>query len=105
MKTNEQLMKIAEDLGWNVDIDENEITFSQYTSRGQDFSFYVDKNKNIAEEVGNYYESYDPSEEAILWCDSSGHGKNGAPYHLKDIVADMEEAKEMVYSLYVVMVQ
>lgn len=105
MKTNEQLMKIAEDLGWNVDIDENEITFSQYTSRGQDFSFYVDKNKNIAEEVGNYYESYDPSEEAILWCDSSGHGKKGAPYHLKDIVADMEEAEEMVYSLYVAMVQ
>lgn len=105
MKTNEQLMKIAEELGWNVDIDEDEITFTQYTARGQEFSFYVDKNKNIAEEVGNYHESYDPSEEAILWCDSSGHGKNGAPYHLKDIVADMEEAKEMVYSLFVAMVQ
>lgn len=105
MKNNEQLIKIAEELGWNVDIDENEITFSQYTSRGQDFSFYVDKNKKIAEEVGNYHERYDPSEEAILWCDSSGHGKNGAPYHLKDIVADMEEAKEMVSSLYVAMVQ
>lgn len=105
MKNNEQLIKIAEELGWNVDIDENEITFSQYTSRGQDISFYVDKNKDIAEEVRNYHESYDPSEEAILWCDSSGHGKNGAPYHLKDIVADMEEAEEMVYSLYVAMVQ
>ena len=48
----------------------------------------------------DYYEGYDPSEEAILWCDSSGHGKKGAPYHLKDIIADMEEAEEMVGALY-----
>lgn len=100
MKTLDQITHIAESLGWNVDVDENDITFSKYTSAGQDFSFYVDKNKGIADQVGDYYESYDPSEEAILWCDSSGHGKNGAPYHLKDIIADMEEAKEFVKSLH-----
>lgn len=26
--------------------------------------------------------------------------RNGAPYHIKDIVSDMEVAEEMVYQLY-----
>lgn len=100
MKTIEQIIQIAESLGWSVDVDENGITFSQYTTAGQDFSFCIDKNKDIAEEVYDYYEGYDPSEEAILWCDSSGHGKRGAPYHLKDIIADMEEVEAMILKLY-----
>lgn len=100
MKTIEQITQIAEGLGWSVDVNDSDIYFSQYTTAGQDFGFYVDKNKGIAEEVYDYYKNYDPSEEAILWCDSSGHGKNGAPYHLKDILADMEEASAMVKTLY-----
>lgn len=100
MKTLEQITQIAESLGWSVDVDESNITFSQYTTAGQDFSFYVDKNKDIAGEVLDYYEGYDPSEEALLWCDSSGHGKRGAPYYLKDIIADMEDAEAMIETLY-----
>lgn len=100
MKTIEQITQIAESLGWSVDVDDSDITFSQYTPAGQDFSFYVDKNKDIAAEVLDYYEGYDPSAEAIMWCDSSGHGKNGAPYLLKDIIADMEAAEAMVETLY-----
>lgn len=100
MNTIEQITQIAESLGWKVEVDESDITFSRYTTAGQDFSFSVNKNKDITDEVLDYYEGYDPSEEAILWCDSSGHGKKGAPYHLKDIIADMEEAEEMVGTLY-----
>ena len=100
MKTIKQITRIAKDLGWQVDVDESDITFSRYTTAGQDFSFSVNKSKDIADEVLDYYEGYDPSAEAILWCDSSGHGKKGAPYHLKDIIADMEEAEEMVGALY-----
>ena len=100
MNTIEQITQIAESLGWKVEVDESDITFSRYTTAGQDFSFSVNKNKDITDEVLDYYEGYDPSEEAILWCDSSGHGKKGAPYHLKDIIADMEEAEEMVGALY-----
>lgn len=99
MKTIEQITQIAESLGWKIEVDESDITFSRHTTAGQDFSFSVNKNKNITDEVLDYYEGYDPSEEAILWCDNSGHGKNGAPHHLKDIIADMEEAKAMVKSL------
>lgn len=100
MKTIEQITQIAESLGWSVDVGDIDIYFSQFTPAGQDFGFYVDKNKDIAEEIYNYYEGYDPSAEALLWCDDSGHGKRGAPYLLKDIIADMEDAEAMVETLY-----
>lgn len=31
---------------------------------------------------------------------TDGHGKNGAPYHIKDIVSDMEAAEAMIDTLY-----
>lgn len=35
-----------------------------------------------------------------LWIGTDGHGKNGAPYHIKDIVSDMEAAEAMIDTLY-----
>ena len=46
-----------------------------------------------------YYEDFDPDYEAYLWIGDDGHGRNGAPYHIKDIVSDMEEAEEQIYEL------
>lgn len=46
-----------------------------------------------------YYEGFDADSEAYLWLDGNGHGKNGAPYHMKDVVADMEAAEDMVCKL------
>lgn len=49
--------------------------------------------------VGNikeYYDNFDVDEEAYLWLDETGHGKNGAPYRMKDVVKDMEEAEKMI---------
>ena len=40
-----------------------------------------------------------PDYEAYLWIGDDGHGRNGAPYHIKDIVSDMEEAEEQIYEL------
>ena len=51
-------------------------------------------------ELEQYYESFDPDYEASLWIGSDGHGKYGAPYHIKDIVNDMEEAEKMIENLY-----
>ena len=42
----------------------------------------------------------DVDEEAYIWIGSDGHGKNGAPYHIADIVKDMEEAEVMMADLY-----
>ena len=68
--------------------------FAQFTDRGQDFSFSAEMiagdPRSIIKSVDDYYENYDPDEEAILWVGPDGHGRNGAPYRLSDIVKDME---------------
>ena len=38
--------------------------------------------------------------ETYLWLDSDGHGKNGAPYDMKDLYEDMEACREIIYELY-----
>lgn len=95
-----QFIKIAVDLGWTVQKDPYTIELGQYTTYGQDFWFSVNRNEDYVEQVYNYYDSFDPSAEALLWCDDDGHGKNGAPYLLKDIIADMEEVEQMLEQLY-----
>ena len=52
-------------------------------------------------ELENFYEGFDPRHETTLWIGNDGHSlKNGAPYHIKDIVTDMEEAEKMIETLY-----
>lgn len=50
--------------------------------------------------IHEYYENFDVDEEAYIWIGSDGQGKNGAPYHIADIVKDMEEAEIMMADLY-----
>lgn len=95
-----QFIKIAERLGWSVTKYRTDIELQQYTTFGQDFNFSVNRTEDYVKQVYEYYDSFDPSAEALLWCDDSGHGKNGAPYHLKDIIADMEEVEKMLEQLY-----
>lgn len=95
----EHITNIAEEHGWGVSVSEStkpnirEVCFSQYTSRGQDFSFEVelegDDYSAFLESVSDYYESYGPD----------GHGVRGAPHRLTDIIKDMEEAEKMVEEL------
>lgn len=77
--------------------------FSKFTPAGQDFSFSVamkgkDLNTLITD-MEEYYESFDVDEETYLWLDSRGHGKNGAPYRMRDVLEDMEAAEKMVENL------
>lgn len=50
---------------------------------------------SLLQEIEEYYEGFDPDYEACLWI-----GKNGAPYRIKDIVNDMEQAEAMIEKLY-----
>lgn len=100
------ITRCAEANGWSVDTKTNherqktEFTFSKYTPAGQDFSFSVTmQNDDLDSLIGNikeYYDNFDVDSEAYLWLDETGHGKNGAPYRMKDVVKDMEEAEKMI---------
>lgn len=114
------ITKIAEENGWTVSAEEatrwnNEtrkvesigdvvrFEFRQYSDAGQDFSFSEEMKdgdiETLIENISNFYEGYDPDEEAMLWAGPDGHGKNGAPYRLSDIIKDMEQCEEMVRNL------
>ena len=100
------IIRCAETDDWSVDTETNhgrqetEFTFSKYTPAGQDFSFPVTmQGEDLDSLIGNikeYYDNFDVDEEAYLWLDETGHGKNGAPYRMKDVVKDMEEAEKMI---------
>ena len=105
----QKITEIAEMLGWSVDFSESQngktdVNFAKYTSYGQDFNFSVeledDDMEAFIDNIHEYYENFDVDEEAYIWIGSDGHGKNGAPYHIADIVKDMEEAEVMMADLY-----
>lgn len=79
-----------------------EYTFSKFVN-DYDFNFYViikeDDIDSFVEELENVYESYDPDEETALWIGEDGHGKRGAPYHLRDILETMEECEKEIKKL------
>lgn len=104
----DRIIEIAESQGFSVDTeitdDEVRFTFSQYTDFGQDFFFEATMKDydiyTLIGEVEDYYEGYDPDEEAMLWVGPDGHGKNGAPYRLTDVVKDMEQCEQMIKNLF-----
>ena len=55
---------------------------------------------SLLDDIERYYEAFDPDYEASLWIGDDGHGKRGAPYHIKDIVNDMEAAEKMIDELH-----
>lgn len=108
MTTIERIIALASSLGWQVTTQKKkrylvEFEFQQYTKMGQDFNFCVVMKGNdinsLIENIEEYYEGFDPDYEAYLWIGTDGHGKNGAPYHIKDIVSDMEEVETMIDKL------
>ena len=105
MKLTKKLIKKIKNIGFFVEEYENEYYFSKYSPAGQNFHFYIDKTEietveELANAVYKYYENYDCSEEAYIWLDNTGHGKNGAPYDMKDLYEDMEACEQYILDLY-----
>ena len=60
-------------------------------SLNKDYSLEIEDVRNyddLCEKVRDCYEEYDPDYETYLWKSSDGHGINGAPYHIRDILAE-----------------
>ena len=51
---------------------------------------HVDNAILFIENIRSYAKDFDMSYETYLWLDSNGHGKNNAPYDMKDVYEDME---------------
>ena len=99
---SDKIIAKLEEHDFSVTCDEDgDITFRKYSPAGQDFSFSINANTldELLRKIVEYHYDYDPSEEAYLWLDSTGHGKNGAPYDMKDLYEDMEACREYIYEV------
>lgn len=87
------IQKASEETGWNYEYEESEQShiFSCSSPEGQDINveFTADTLDELTREVFDYTQEYDVSYETYLWLDDEGHGKNGAPYDMKDVYEDM----------------
>ena len=112
-KTQEKLEEIIKDTEWSARVSQNGdraetfVEFETSSPAGEDFiaSLVISGKptvKEIAGELQDYIDSYDPVAEAMPWVDSEGHGKNGAP-DLKELIEDKEymkgEMKDLLYKL------
>lgn len=75
------------------------VLLETWSPEGQDVEFETRlENPNSCEEfldaLKEHAASFDPDEEAALWLGSDGHGKNGAPYRMSDLIKDMQWAEK-----------
>lgn len=101
----EKVIDCAEGIDWNFNFyeDDNRFEFFKYSPAGQDFNFAVEAEslEELVDEIDKYGEDFDCSEHAYAWLDNTGHGKNGAPYDMKDVYEDMEACVDMMKELHV----
>ena len=112
-KTLHDLLDIAEKKDWKVDYEEIEnsltsyLELQKYSPAGQDFHVELRLEPNAwtgkagvaIEALHERIQCFDVSSEAYMWLDSDGHGKNGAPYDMKDVYDDMVACKDMMQEL------
>lgn len=108
MTLQEQIERINGWNDWSASIIERNghtmvCEFSKSSPAGQDFSFTIytdDDGSSLQQDIYEYYKDYVPSQEAYYWLDETGHGKNGAPYDMRDVYDDMVKCKDMIGMLY-----
>lgn len=105
-KIPQNLIDLLEEEDYSIyDDDSGYVEISKCSTAGQDWSTDIALGEDInefADNIYSAYESYDPDYEASLWIGDDGHGKNGAPYHIKDIIEDMEECEGFIRRLYII---
>ena len=115
-KKIEKIYEIAEREGWQVDsyyVDEQKtevcLSFEKYSPAGRDLSFEVcvrnEEDEDIVFDyfknaIYKYWEGFDVCYETYIWLDETGHGRNGAPYDMKDLYEDMQACEDMTHDLW-----
>ena len=102
-KTMFDLIERIKGLDWAVETEEYGYVLSNFSPAGQDFNIVItdpEDTEDFLDELHDAYANYDISYEAYVRLDGYGHGKNGAPYDMKDVYEDMEWCKQAIYDLW-----
>lgn len=91
--TNKNIIDISENLGWCVNAKEGDYSFNIFSPAGKDFLIELSSPdiETLKNDLADYINDFDVSYETYLWLDECGHGKNGAPYDMKDVYEDTYE--------------
>ena len=103
----EKIIQIANSAFWSVSeetfVNGKGFLFSKFSPAGQDFNFSIepfDTFEGLLEQIKGYHDCFDVDYETYIWLDNDGHGGEWRPYHIKDIVQDMEACRNMILELY-----
>ena len=109
-KLKQYIREVVANTTWSVSFSKNKkgdlyVCFQIYTPAGRDLCIELDLRNNdsndaVREKLKEYYESYDVSYETYIWLDKFGHGQNGAPYELEDVLNDTKKVEELILNLY-----
>lgn len=102
-KNLESLFSKIENEGWSIKPEvENAYWLGKCSPQGQDFSIIVEgeTESELIASIYKAYKDFDVSYETYLWLDSTGHGIKGAPYHMKDVLHDMEICHQRILALF-----
>ena len=107
LKLSKKILNELEEIETSMkyESDNKTILIRTMSPEGQDcvMEFELDETDNLttlSNKIYNDYESFDVSEETSLWIDGTGHGINGAPYDIRDIVRDMEWRESWIKNVY-----
>ena len=105
--TKKQLDEVCEKQGWSVTIFKDYVQFENWSPCGQDLIVEIncDSLDELPDKMTEYWESYDPSQEAYYWLGSDGHGKNGAPDTMGEVYKDMVACEKMIEDLAIALHQ
>lgn len=99
VKTLKQaLLDKAEAMGWWYNTyDDGSVEIGQCSPVGEDFFFSI-AGKDIAAEVQEYYEDFDPDEHAKMWVENM-NTVNGVPKSVRILIDDAEAIDKMLMEL------
>lgn len=98
----QKIWDIAESNDWSIRIDERrdgrfDVELEKFVNSYDYLISICLDNCSVNEMVrglSEYVEDFDPDEDASLWIGDDGHGKNGAPYKIRDILDTMDKCKD-----------
>lgn len=90
-------------LGWCIKEDGNYFFLSQKSPAGISVTIELKRTnsmKKFIEIIFDAYRDFDVSSETMNWIDGTGHGINGAPYELENVLNEIKWCKNALCRLW-----
>lgn len=99
-KWQENVIDVAEELGWYVSVESNYFEFEKYSSAGEDFIFSIIATslKQLQENLKEFYETFDREDHVFKLLEAKRSGFAGVP-DLDTLVEDSKDIENMLEEL------